>query len=41
MPDARLERIPDSKTFVSIDQPERLAEAIGAFVREPAPASAG
>jgi pimeloyl-ACP methyl ester carboxylesterase len=41
MPDARLERIPDSKTFVSIDQPQRLAEAIGAFVREPAPASAG
>jgi pimeloyl-ACP methyl ester carboxylesterase len=41
MPDARLERIADSKTFVSIDQPERLAEGIGAFVREPAPASAG
>jgi len=41
MPDARVERIPDSKTFVSIDQPERLAELIRAFVREPATASAG
>jgi pimeloyl-ACP methyl ester carboxylesterase len=41
MPDARVELIPDSKTFVSIDQPERLAEAIRAFVREPAPAPAG
>jgi pimeloyl-ACP methyl ester carboxylesterase len=41
MPDARVERIPDSKTFVSIDQPERLAEAIRTFVREPAPATAG
>lgn len=41
MPDARVERIPDSKTFVSIDQPERLAEAIRSFVREPAPAAAG
>ncbi len=40
MPDARVERIPDSKTFVSIDQPERLAEAIRSFVREPAPATA-
>jgi pimeloyl-ACP methyl ester carboxylesterase len=41
MPDARVERIPDAKTFVSIDQPQRLAEEIRAFVREPAPASAG
>jgi pimeloyl-ACP methyl ester carboxylesterase len=40
MPDARVERIPDSKTFVSIDQPERLAELIRDFVREPAPAPA-
>ena len=36
MPDARIERIPDAKTFVSIDQPERLAELIAAFAREPA-----
>jgi pimeloyl-ACP methyl ester carboxylesterase len=35
MPNARVERIPDAKTFVSIDQPDRLAEAIRAFVREP------
>jgi pimeloyl-ACP methyl ester carboxylesterase len=28
MPNARLERIPDSYTFVSLDQPERLAELI-------------
>ena len=40
MPDARVERIPDSKTFVALDQPERLAEAIRAFVREPASAAA-
>lgn len=37
MPNARIERIPDSKTFVSIDQPERLAEVIRSFVREPSP----
>jgi pimeloyl-ACP methyl ester carboxylesterase len=35
MPDARVERIPNSKTFVSIDQPERLAELIASFSREP------
>jgi pimeloyl-ACP methyl ester carboxylesterase len=35
-PDARLERMDDSYTFVSEDQPERLAELIAAFVREPA-----
>jgi pimeloyl-ACP methyl ester carboxylesterase len=40
MPDARVERIPDSKTFVSIDQPERLAELIASFAREPKPAPA-
>jgi pimeloyl-ACP methyl ester carboxylesterase len=40
MPDARVERIPNSKTFVSIDQPERLAELISAFIREPTPAPA-
>jgi pimeloyl-ACP methyl ester carboxylesterase len=32
MPDARVERIPDSRTFVSIDQPDRLADAIRDFV---------
>jgi pimeloyl-ACP methyl ester carboxylesterase len=32
-PQVRLERIADSKTFVPEDQPERLAELIGAFVR--------
>ena len=36
MPNARLERIERSKTFVPIDRPERLAELIGAFIREPA-----
>jgi pimeloyl-ACP methyl ester carboxylesterase len=38
IPHARIERIEDSYTFVPIDQPERTAELIGAFVREPAPA---
>lgn len=37
-PHARLETIADSKTFVPEDQPERLAELIGTFVREPAAA---
>jgi pimeloyl-ACP methyl ester carboxylesterase len=32
MPDARVERIADAKTFVSLDQPQRLAAAIDAFV---------
>ena len=32
-PNGRLERIEDSYTFVSIDQSERTAELIGAFVR--------
>ena len=32
IPDAELETIPDAKTFVSLDQPQRLAELIGAFV---------
>jgi pimeloyl-ACP methyl ester carboxylesterase len=40
MADARVERIPESKTFVSIDQPERLADLIGSFIREPHPAPA-
>ena len=40
IPGARLERIPDSYTFVSEDQPERLAELISSFSREPNPAPA-
>jgi pimeloyl-ACP methyl ester carboxylesterase len=35
IPGARLEPIEDSYTFVSEDQPERLAELIRGFVREP------
>ena len=34
---ATLERIEDSYTFVSEDQPEQLAELIARFAREPAP----
>jgi pimeloyl-ACP methyl ester carboxylesterase len=37
-PNARLERIEDSRTFVSEDQPERTAELIAEFAREPAAA---
>ena len=37
---AKLERIEDSYTFVSEDQPERLASLIETFAREPAPSSA-
>jgi pimeloyl-ACP methyl ester carboxylesterase len=40
MPDARVERITDSKTFVPIDQPRRLAELIDSFVRETKPVAA-
>jgi len=40
LPNARLEWISDSYTFVSEDQPERLAELIAGFVREPAAAKA-
>jgi pimeloyl-ACP methyl ester carboxylesterase len=36
IPDARIETIPDAKTFVSLDQPKRLAELITAFIRETA-----
>ena len=36
IPGARLELIEDSYTFVSVDQPERTAELIAGFVREPA-----
>jgi pimeloyl-ACP methyl ester carboxylesterase len=35
-PDARLERIEDSYTYVSEDQPERTAELIADFARTPA-----
>ena len=34
-PDARVERVDDSYTFVSEDQPERLATLIGDFARRP------
>lgn len=34
-PNATLERIDDSLTFVSIDQPQRLSELIGSFVQRP------
>ena len=39
-PNARLEKIPDSKTFIPEDQPERLAALIASFVREPSEALA-
>jgi pimeloyl-ACP methyl ester carboxylesterase len=45
IPDSRLVRIDDSYTFVSEDQPERLAEAIAEFIGEtsgtPAAAASG
>jgi pimeloyl-ACP methyl ester carboxylesterase len=31
VPDARIEQVQDAKTFVALDQPERLAELIGEF----------
>jgi pimeloyl-ACP methyl ester carboxylesterase len=34
-PNARMELIDDAYTFVSLDQPARTAELIGAFAREP------
>jgi len=40
IPNARLVRIENSRTFVSEDQPERLAEEIASFVRETAKAPA-
>jgi len=40
IPGARLERIEDSYTFVSEDQPERLAELVDEFARASAPARA-
>jgi pimeloyl-ACP methyl ester carboxylesterase len=39
-PDARLERIEDAYTYVCTDQPERTAQLIAQFAREPAPAPA-
>ncbi|MDQ6914738.1 MAG: alpha/beta hydrolase [Actinomycetota bacterium] len=39
-PNARLERIEDSRTFVSEDQPERTAQLIAEFAREPKPQAA-
>jgi pimeloyl-ACP methyl ester carboxylesterase len=39
-PHARLERIEDSYTFVSIDQPDLTAELIAAFARKPVVAAA-
>jgi pimeloyl-ACP methyl ester carboxylesterase len=40
IPGARLERIEDALTFVPVDQPERTAELIAGFVREPEGAAA-
>jgi pimeloyl-ACP methyl ester carboxylesterase len=40
IPNARLVRIENSRTFVSEDQPERLAQEIASFVRETAKAPA-
>ena len=34
-PDSRLERIPDARAFVPEDQPQRTAELLAGFVREP------
>jgi pimeloyl-ACP methyl ester carboxylesterase len=39
IPNATLETIEDAKTFVSLDQPARLAELIGAFVGTPTAAT--
>ena len=36
LPDARLERIDNARTFVQLDAPERLAELIGGFMAAPA-----
>jgi pimeloyl-ACP methyl ester carboxylesterase len=35
-PDARVEELTDAYTFVSWDQPDRVAELVGAFVAQPA-----
>jgi pimeloyl-ACP methyl ester carboxylesterase len=39
-PNARLEVVDNSRTFIPEDQPERLAELIAAFAREPVAAAA-
>ena len=39
-PNGRLEKIDDSYTYVSEDQPERLAKLIAEFAREPVAATA-
>ena len=39
-PDARVEEIPDSWTFVPEDQPERVAELVGGFAAQAAEAPA-
>ncbi len=38
LPQGRLELVDDTRTFISLDQPDRLAGLIGRFVAEPAPA---
>ena len=40
IPDARVEPIDDAKTFVSLDQPERVAQVVAAFVGETSPVKA-
>jgi pimeloyl-ACP methyl ester carboxylesterase len=39
-PNARLERIEDSRTFVQMDAPDRLADLIAEFASAPSPSSA-
>jgi pimeloyl-ACP methyl ester carboxylesterase len=39
VPDARIETVSDARTFVSLDQPARVAELIAGFVGEPARAA--
>jgi pimeloyl-ACP methyl ester carboxylesterase len=38
IPNAKIQTIADAKTFVPLDQPQRLAETIGAFVKDRVPA---
>ena len=40
LPDARLQVVEDSRTFIAEDQPERLSALIADFMREPAAAAA-
>ena len=40
LPNARLEWVEGARTFSMEDKPERVAELIAGFVREPAPAAA-